>query len=489
MAIKRNGDKDRAETKQGVAQPHRAEGAIYPSYRVTKTGQQRDIAPKVKTARVKREPEHRSPASPAKNKDDGGADDPVRFIIYSPTKEATGQVSDVAADISGAQNAGDVIVHSGNWYVDVSTDVGGSWTRFDPTTIFPNNLGAGFCCDQIIHYVPSIDRFIWYMQHVKGADNSGVFRLAVASPAQIKNNFSNAWTYWDFHADDFGLKGKDLDYPDLAWTPQFLHFSTDERGVNLLVGRFSLKELAAGGSLNYRYTTPSDAPGDYAGHLAQNSPDGAFWAGHKDNATLWVYSWPDSSTSYSWKAVAVAKWPNKTLSSTSPGGVDWLTKLNNFPGNGVIGAAVSGKSLWLAWSASKGKGVSNGFDFPNAHIRVARIDIASMTTQSELQIWNNDYAFAYPALNVNPRGEVGIVLGWGGKSDNANAAVGILGDFVVWYQNGSDTTTTRWGDYVTCRATGGDSQRFAGFGYFIKKDASRASGYYFEPYYVLFGRL
>jgi hypothetical protein len=165
-----------------------------------------------------------------------------------------------------------------------------------------------------------------------------------------------------------------------------------------------------------------------------------------------------------------------------------LTKLNNFPAFGVIGAARSGDSLWLAWSASKGKAGSSSFNFPNAHIRVAKIDIRTMKTTSEIQIWNNDYAFAYPALNANPKGEIGIVLGWGGKNDNANSAVGILGDFVVWFANGSDITTTRWGDYVSCRNAGSDSQRFAGFGYFIKKDTTRSSGYYFDPYYVLFGR-
>jgi hypothetical protein len=487
MAIQNGDKKNTAESRQGVAQPQKVTGEVYPAYRIKKVGQVKNRAPKIKTSRSKGREGELSKESPVKEAKDG-ASDPVRFIVYSPNGKPNGQVSDTAADISGAKGAMNVVMMSGNWYVDVSTDGGGSWKRFDPTTIFPNTLGSGFCCDQIVHYVPSIDRFVWYMQHVKGADSSGVFRLAVASSQAIVAGFTTAWTYWDFRSDDFGLPGMDLDYPDLAFTRQFLHFCTDEIGVNLLIGRFDLNELAAGGGLNYRFTTPTDAPGDYGGHLAQNSLDGAFWAGHKDNATLWVYSWPDSSTNYSWTEVKVAKWPNKTLSSTSPGSVDWLNKLNDFPRNGVIGAARSGNSLWLGWCASKGKGESGGFDFPNAHIRIAEIEISTMAKKSEMQIWNNDYAFAYPALNVNPKGEVGIVLGWGGKNDNANTAVGILGDFVVWFANGSDITTTRWGDYVTCRAEGGDSQRFAGFGYFIHKEPARPSGYYFEPYYVLFGR-
>jgi hypothetical protein len=76
----------------------------------------------------------------------------------------------------------------------------------------------------------------------------------------------------------------------------------------------------------------------------------------------------------------------------------------------------------------------------------------------------------------------------GGKNDHANAAVGILGDFVVWFRNGSEVTTTRWGDYVTCRRAARKASHFAGFAYYINKDTSRASGYYFDPYYVVFGR-
>jgi hypothetical protein len=67
-------------------------------------------------------------------------------------------------------------------------------------------------------------------------------------------------------------------------------------------------------------------------------------------------------------------------------------------------------------------------------------------------------------------------------------AAGILGDYVVWFQNGSDTTTARWGDFTTVRRAGRNRSLFAGFAYYTKKDTSRTSGYYFDPYYVVFGR-
>ncbi|GAC1361525.1 MAG: hypothetical protein NVSMB3_09780 [Acidobacteriaceae bacterium] len=485
------GTKQEGSTKTGTLKPQRTDGKLFPPYRV-KEGKENEVrAPRPPTAKSGGV-EKQSPTSHTKKTKagGGGADDPVKFLTYSPTDTATGAtVSDNAADISGAQNLREVVMHTGNWYCDLSVDAGSTWKRFDPTTLFPNNLGASFCCDQIVHYVPSIDRFIWFMQHTAGADGSGVFRIAVASPANMKSNFAAAWTYWDFHADDFGLKGHDFDYPDLAFTNQFLHLCTDDQTLSkLLVCRIPLQDLAAGGSINFRYNHPNDTPGDFGTHLAQNGQHAAFWAGHKDNATLWVFRWADSSDNYGWTAVPVSKYPNGTLSGTSPGGVDWLTKLNAFPAFGVIGATRSGNSVWFAWTASSGQADPGGPTYKNAHVRVAQVDIGTMKTTSEIQIWNNDYAFAYPSLNTNQHGDVGIALGWGGKSNNANAAVGILGDFVVWYENGSETATKRWGDYVTCRSTGGDSQRFAGFGYYIKKDSTRTSGYYFDPYYGLFGR-
>lgn len=483
--------KQYGKTKNGSLKSQKSKG-YFPSYPSEDIEEHEFRSPRVPTSKEQRM-EKQSPSTELKETEAGGGDDndPVRFIIYSPSEDSTNTlVSDGAADISGAQDdKGELIMHSGNRYVDFSKDSGGSWNRFDPKTMFPT-LGSGFCCDQVVHYIPRVDLFVWYMQHNKGADGSGVFRIAVASPSDMKSNFQTAWTYWDFRSDDFDLAGIDLDYPDLSWTNQFLHLSTDARrsDLDLVICRIPLKELAAGGTINFRYTNPADTPGDYGSHLTQNSHDGAFWAGHKDSATLWVYSWPDSSDSYSWTAVPVSKYPNGTLSSTSPTSVDWLTKLDDFPAFAVIGATRSGNILWFAWSASCGQVDPGSPNYKNAHVRVAQVDINTMTTVGEIQIWNNDYAFAYPSLYTNKSGEVGIALGWGGKNNHANSAVGILGDYIVWFANGSEVTTKRWGDYVTCRSAGTQSDRFAGFGYFIKNDSTRSSGYYFDPYYVLFGR-
>ena len=156
----------------------------------------------------------------------------------------------------------------------------------------------------------------------------------------------------------------------------------------------------------------------------------------------------------------------------------------------MIGATQHGNEVAFAWTASNRTEASGGFNLPNANIQVVKIDPTNSYKRiDQFAIWNNDYAFAYPALATNDRGEVGIALGWGRvKNDNANCAVGILGDFVVWYPEASTASTARWGDYVTAREASPQTNLFAGFGDAILKDATTRAGVKFDPFYILFGR-
>jgi hypothetical protein len=78
---------------------------------------------------------------------------------------------------SGGASGGGVVFVVANWAAAFSIDGGNTFTQLDPTKIFPNDA-VSFCCDQIVQYIPSIDRFIWLLQ---GNGN----RLASASPADI----------------------------------------------------------------------------------------------------------------------------------------------------------------------------------------------------------------------------------------------------------------------------------------------------------------
>src|SRR4029453_8291211 len=124
-------------------------------------------------------------------------------------------------------------------------------------TVFPEDLGGGFCCDQVVVYVPSVDRFVWLLQYQKDSAGQGALRVAEASSASVKSD-PTVWTYWDFVAGDFGYPTSDMDYPDLSFSSRFLYVSTHVFGAaGRLVLRIPRKEIAAGETINYGYTDPT----------------------------------------------------------------------------------------------------------------------------------------------------------------------------------------------------------------------------------------
>ena len=213
--------------------------------------------PGASEARRPRELKEPSPGTPARNlNDDPGdpRDTPVVFHAYQPTSDVGPKKNTNAADLSGGASEENVVLITGNWFCDFSVDGGLNYKRVSPPSFFATPLAGGFCCDQIMIFVPGLNRFVWLMQHDTDANGSGAFRLAMATPADIKNDFSTAWTFWDFIPDDFNLKGVWLDFPDVAYTDEFLHITIDavERGGTLIV-RISPKEMALGGTINFRF--------------------------------------------------------------------------------------------------------------------------------------------------------------------------------------------------------------------------------------------
>jgi hypothetical protein len=89
---------------------------------------------------------------------------------------------------------------------------------------------------------------------------------------------------------------------------------------------------------------------------------------------------------------------------------------------------------------------------------------------------------------------VALAVAWGGSQNEADAAFGIIGDFVVWYRDGSTATTVdpagskkgRWGDFLRTHPSSRGGSDFDGIGYFNTKTASGAIVQ--NPYYVRYGR-
>jgi len=396
------------------------------------------------------------------------------------------------AEPSGGATGGGVVFATANSFAAYSTNGGSTWTRLDPTTIFPNGADGGFCCDQIVQYVPGIDRFIWLMQFRRGNGPGGAgtgpnrMRIASASPAAIVSSGGTAWTYWDLTSGLFGLGNNWLDYPDLSVGNNSLYMSCDEVGTGLLVVRMPLSQIAASSSLLVEYTDPTLGGTAYGAHLMQDTLNEIFWAGHKDNTHLRVFSLAEGSNTYFWRDIGISSWPTAGMSSTTPDGMDWLTKLRNFPGNAAIGATRSGNQLWFAWSA----GTDNNFHQP--HVQLVALDRANNFNKiQQVKIWNNSYAFAYPALATDAcSGEVGLSLEYGGNGNYENHVVGFWGDFVVYITTASNVGTTRYGDYVSIRqgpfTAANPGNLMNAFGYGLNMVAG--GGTRTDIRYVVFGR-
>jgi hypothetical protein len=343
------------------------------------------------------------------------------------------------------------------------------------------------------------------MQFRQGSTtNTNRLRLAVASPDQMIASGGTAWTYWDLTSATFGLGSNWMDYPDLAVGDNFLYVSVDEVGVGLFVSRISLTELRDGGTINFDYTTPSDGATAYGSHLVQNSGNGGFWAGHVDTSKLRVFSLFENSNVYSWRDVNIDSWSNVDITSTTPAGVNWLTGSSGFPitsPNGILGATRApatpnggSDELWFAWTAGRETRASR----PQPYVRIARIRVDSFRYDGIYDIWNSDFAFAYPALATNADGEVGVSLGWGGNQQHSNQAAGFLGDYVVYYTALSDAAISRWGDYVSIRAAGTglfEDLEFAATGYQVIRnnptqpaDCTGSAGCSFTPRFEVFRR-
>lgn len=378
----------------------------------------------------------------------------------------------------------------------------------DPSCIFPANP-APICCDQVVQYAPSINRFIWVMQLWNGASGSANvsgYRVAVATPADIATYGGSRWAYWDLPAtllaSPFGLSNTSIDYPDLSVGNNYVYLSWDLYDVNTnkigrQVARIPLAGLQAGGTIQIGLTDPNDGSMAWGSHLTQNTLDAVFWAGHSSTSCLRVFSMKESDNSYSWQDVKHPSYNKTGLSSLTPDGIDWMLKLTDFPADSVIGATrvaganiVTGNSpppetyvLWFAWTAGPIG------DFPQPFIAMVGVD--QDFKEYDYEIWGSQ-ALGYPALATNLcTQEIGVSLVAGGSGHYQSHEVGIAGDSMLYQTVGSNEGASRWGDYVTIRqapATGlNPGNLFVAFGFGVSNGPRPGTGGT-SVRYVVFGR-
>lgn len=394
------------------------------------------------------------------------------FKDYKNLRNDVPNTSGCCPELSVAEN-GETIIVTANVWMALSEDGGASFNSIVPSTLFPQSDG-GLCCDQVIQYVPEIDMFVWLIQY-RSSGGSNRLRMAAQTTSLVRSSNGTAWTYWDFPSTVFTESGG-LDYNDMSFGNNSLWWSSQRSGRRVV--RIPLSQIAAKSTINYSYTGGTDALWSHVTHNATNT---VYWAGHINNSQLRVYSMRDGDGFYSWRTVNINSWPNGTNSGTSPNGTDWLTFENTSNGGKhyVYGNVLQDNSVWFGWLAAAGGG------FPQPHIQLVKINTSNWSLQQQSQVWNREIAFLDPYLSTNSRGEIGMSVGFGGENFYASHAVGVWGDFVVYYPRLSERSTSRWGDYSTVRRSGSNPREWVAAGYTNEIDSGSNI---VVPHYIRFGR-
>jgi len=128
----------------------------------------------------------------------------------------------------------------------------------------------------------------------------------------------------------------------------------------------------------------------------------------------------------------------------------------------------------FAWNAS------NSANFPQTHVQIVEINTDNFTLANQMQIWNPDFAFAYPYFETNQKGQIGIITAFGGGTFDSSSGVGVWGDFVIYYPRLSQRSNTNYGHYHTTRRSGSNADEWVSAGFTYE------AGTAIQPYYVRF---
>jgi hypothetical protein len=415
-----------------------------------------------------------------------------RNTVSNPT--AGGPVQEPAA-----ANGGNVILATGNTWATLSKDDGQSW----PATLAlnPGNKpakGDTACCDQLAYSVVRGGHtlFFWLVQ-----DDCAGIRCGAGNPTK-----ENALTLRVFQSQQKmlgatgcqivlrpsqypGIKKKAFfDFNKISSTDKFLYLSTDvntqqHRSAGAEIIRFPLDKLD---KLHHGHCKP---PRHFAWHLAnagslapvEHAGSTMYFAEHINDTNgdeLRIYSVDDSSTTLSNVERDVNNFGPNTRGSgrcPSPDGDDPCQRFNS---NQTVGFR-SGNSVGWLWTAPQ----DSQFAFPQ--VRVAVFHTGSLTSVTQHAIYSPVFAWTYPAVGVNSRGDVGVIIYSMGGGAFPSPHAFIVKDPSNWSGIGlhklatgatsmpGTNTSNVWGDYASVHAYASCPNTFLGTAWSIQKSGSK----------------
>jgi hypothetical protein len=377
---------------------------------------------------------------------------------------------DVIPEEPSQASAGRVVWYVGNNGAGYSLDGGATFNYVDPRRMFAEGDNA-FAGDQVITYVPRINRFVWYIQYwcskpdqqCENASATNIVRVAVASPEDVAADPEGAWDSWVIRPQNVGRRHDWFDYPDLGFDRHSLFIATnmfhgnDARSV---VERIPLAALRAGGALKMRYLVDSD---EFSYKTVQSTDTRGFVATHDSDTRLLTLTWDDGSS------LLLPHRTNHSVNATegydsTTGQLTWTERLDPR----ITAATRRGNELWLAWSEGRRICTSGGCErfWPQPHIHVVVLDARSFRVLRERFIHNPDYAIGFPSLATDAQGRVGMTFSYGGgTAGNASPAAGYVTPDETFRQVATSPEAGFQGDYFSIHPDWPDGSRFTASSY------------------------
>jgi hypothetical protein len=398
-------------------------------------------------------------------------------------------------------NVGNDIFFTGNFYAALSTDGGNSFSYIDPYTVFPNSYN-GFCCDQQVIYLPSVNLVVWALLYLQDGSGNNAVRVAITDGSAGLE--SGNWTYFDFTDESPppscltnpggancpqipGGTGVAFDYPQLAYSANDFYL-TANLGTNSvpyqesIIFRCPLTDLAAHSVNNcdsYFNATGFDGTDAFTPVATAGSSGTMYWADHADYSNLTVYAWPEGQP---WTSIVQSTVPHSTYPTnytcTSPDGNN-LCQGEPF-WSPVHGGWLNGNVLAFQWDAGAGTGGLGTFPYP--YIHVVEINASTMQLIDEPIIWSSSLAYAYGGSGINQSGGVAMSVAYSGPLSYPGAALmirdnrnpGFWQPVNVREGTSGPPSGLDWGDYLSA-APGSDGQSWVAASYILQGSCSGAS--------------
>ena len=406
-------------------------------------------------------------------------------------RKTSGQVNEPSAAIHG-----NLVFYTGNWYAAISTDGGATFRFVNPVTQFTNPPGLVFCCDQVVHYIPKIDTFVWLLQYVNPQKqaNANVQRLAFATTADAA---LGRWRLHDVTPASLGQPNLFLDFPDLAVGENMLYMTTNmfsgQQWAGTAVVRIPIAGIPAGNFTAQAVTSTLSS----GFRVAQHCGTRAFWASHLSTSRMRVFHWDENANSPSSNDISnIPTWADvRPYTSIAPDGRRWLNRADGRITGATMARINNVDELWFAWGSNRG-GVNQR---KHPFIQIARINSATFQLIDSINLHHNEVAFAYPALSANQAGEVAAsyFIGGGGNAGKfpthaVSLLTGVRKDVTVAASlfgpfRAQDPARNGFGDYLTVRRHSPNGNLFAATGYTLQTDP-RNEPQNAVPHFVIFGR-